>query len=754
VGMRFDPESQAAVDLAKRAIPKGGELDVGTLLAALYHGTEMKERFPELESYLERPKESHKRTPDEVVVAKQLQPILRDLRDDPDTITVEEFFTALIASEAGQEYLMSKGMTEKDVDSVIVALGGPSLSASGWRDSSERESVIDELSIFGRMLTVSELPSRGIVELEKPLRSLIRTLSKMRRRNAMVIGHAGTGKSALVYELSRRLARQDESVPARLRDLDIFELSPAFLRAGAGVVGEYDKRIKKLLEILQEHPKVVLFVDEIHSLLQSSMHERGPFTEANETFKAALARGDFACIGCTTTSEYRFFIERDTALARRFSIIKIDPPSPETTVGILHARRPGMLEYYSPLRIPDEMLERTVELTEEFIPSRFQPDKSIQLLDEACAYCVTAEPPVEEVGEEALWSALEDIIGHSIARAEKIEEEALFEKLRAKIIGQDDTLRGIVRAFVAGLGAWVKKSRPRGVFFFAGPTGVGKTETAVMLSEVLGGGRESLVRVDCNTLQGVHDPGPALHILLGVPPGYVGYVRGQGGLLSKIRDKPESIVLFDEIEKAHPGVGKVLLQIIDKGNVEDNDGNFLDFRRAYIIFTTNAGCVYDSHQLGFDRSGASAVTSPRVDTEALKAELRSLGLGEEFLGRISHWFTFQGLDVDSVEKIIELQLGRLRRTAEELGYELAWDTDIVGYLSSQWQPRFGVRHLTTILRNRIEEQLSVADAQGELKGVTKIYLEVLDTIDKEEARRFAGVAERELQGDTLIINLA
>lgn len=752
--MNFDPESRAAVDLAKRAIPKGAELDLGTLLAALYHSTAIKERFPQLGSYLDLPEEVRKRTPKEVDVAEPLQPILDDLLEDPDTVTPEEFFTALIESEVGQEYLMSQGMSEKDLDSVMVALGGPGLTGSDWRDSPERESVIDDLSTFGRMLTVSELPSRGIVEMEKPLRSLIRVLSKMRRRNAMVIGHAGTGKSALVHELSRRLARQDASIPARLRDLDIFELSPAFLRAGAGIVGEYEKRLKKLLGILQEHPKVVLFVDEIHSLLQSSMHERGPFAEANETFKAALARGDFACIGCTTTSEYRFFIERDTALARRFSIIKIEPPSVTATVGILHARRPRMLEYYSPLQIPDEVLERTVELTEEYIPGRYQPDKSIQLLDEACAYCVTADRPAEEVGEEALWSALEDIIGHSVVRSEKLDEGELYEKLRSKIIGQDETLRRIARAFVAGMGAWVKKTRPRGVFFFAGPTGVGKTETAVVLSKILGGGRESLVRVDCNTLQGVHDPGPALHILLGVPPGYVGYVRGKGGLLSRIRDKPESIVLFDEIEKAHPGVGKVLLQIIDKGNVEDNDGNFLDFRRAFIIFTTNAGCVYDSHQVGFDRSGASTVTSPKVDTEALKAELRGLGLGEEFLGRISHWFNFQGLQVDSIEKIIKIQLDRLRQKAHEMRYELAWDADIVSYLSSQWQPRFGVRHLTTILRNRIEEQLSVADAQGELKGVKKIYLEVLDTIDEDEARRFAGVAERELQGDTLIINLA
>ncbi len=752
--MNFDPESQTAVDLAKRAIPKGGELDLGTLLAALYHSTAINERFPQLGSYLEMPQETRKRTPKEVDVAEPLQPILDDLLDDPDTITVEELFTALFESDICHEYLMSRGMSEKEIEAIMVALGGSRISGSDWRNSPERESVIDDLSQFGRMLTATELPSRGMVEMEKPLRSLIRTLSKMRRRNAMVIGHAGTGKSALVYEFARRLFRGDESIPPRLRDLDVFELSPAFLRAGAGVVGEYDKRIKKLLGILQEHPKVVLFVDEIHALLQSSMHERSPFTEANESFKAALARGEFACIGCTTTSEYRFFIERDTALARRFSIIKIEPPSAEVTIRILHARRPPMLEYYSPLHIPDETLERTVQLTEEYIPGRFQPDKSIQLLDEACAYCATAEPPVEEVGEEALWTALEDIIGHSIVRSEKIDEAELFERLRAKIIGQDETLRGIARAFVAGLGAWVKKSRPRGVFFFAGPTGVGKTETAVLLSKILGGGRESLVRIDCNTLQGVHDPGPALHILLGVPPGYVGYVRGKGGLLSRVRDKPESIVLFDEIEKAHPGVGKVLLQIIDNGNVEDNDGNFLDFRRTFIIFTTNAGCVYDTSRVGFDRSGAPPTTSPHVEMEALKAELRALGLGEEFLGRISHWFSFQGLKVDAVKKIIEIQLDRLRQRAEEMAYELAWDTDIVPYLSSQWQPRFGVRHLSTILRNRIEEQLSVADAQGELKGVTKIYLKVLSTTDEDEAHRFAGVAERELQADTLVINLA
>jgi ATP-dependent Clp protease ATP-binding subunit ClpA len=758
--MNFDTEAQAAVDLAKRAVAKGASLDLPTLLAAVYCSTPLKERFPQLAKCLTAPGERRGRTPVEVDVDEALQPILDELADSGEVVTADDLAAALLDSEAGGQWLRARGLGEDDLAAVLRGLAGIEPAPGGtpvstWRGSSERDEAIAALSSFGRMLTVGEPPYKGGVEFEKPVASLVRTLCKMRRRNALILGQPGTGKSALVYELARRLVRGDASIPARIRDLDIFELSPAFLRSGAGVVGQYDERVKKLIQTLSAHPKIVLFVDEIHSFLQSSMHERGPFSDANESFKAALGHGDFACIGCTTTAEYRFFIERDQALARRFGIIRLEPPTPEAAVRILQARRPAMAKYYDPLRIPDAILERAVELTEQYLPGRFQPDKSIQLLDEACAYCVTVEPPLGEVTEDALWNGLEDIIGHSIARSATITEEDLFGQLRAKIVGQDETLRGITRAFVAGLGGWGKGSRPRGVFFFAGPTGVGKTETALLLSKVLGGGGESLVRIDCNTLQGGHDAGPALHILLGPPPGYVGYVRGQGGLLSKVRDNPECIVLFDEIEKAHPGVGKLLLQILDAGHAEDNDGNRLDFRRAYVVFTTNAGCTYDRQpSIGFAGTDAPELGSPSVDIGALKTDLRLVGLGEEFLGRISHWFSFQGLGATSIRQVIQLQLERLRRTAEERGFVLAWEPAIVDHLGARWQPRFGVRHLTTILRNRIEEQLSVAEAQGDLQGVTTIRLTVLETTDAEAARGFVGFATRERRGDTMIVHLA
>ena len=304
------------------------------------------------------------------------------------------------------------------------------------------------------------------------------------------------------------------------------------------------------------------------------------------------------------------------------------------------------------------------------------------------------------------------------------------------------------------MGGWAKRSGPRGVFLFGGPTGVGKTETALVLAKILGGGQDTLIRVDCNTLQSSsQESGPAINRLLGVPAGYVGYARGQGGILSRIRDLPESIVLFDEFEKAGPAVGKLLLQIIDDGQVEDVDGNLLDFRRSFIIFTTNAGCIYDQRQMGFNAEQGTERQTPTADLDSLKRDLRALGLGEEFLARMTHILLFRGLDRDSIEEILRRQLEGLRKTSELKGLKLMWESDLILHLTSQWQPRFGVRFLSTILRHRIVEQLGIADAQGELKGVKGIRLEVTKADEKQSVSSLAGLATRRLEGDTLIIGV-
>jgi ATP-dependent Clp protease ATP-binding subunit ClpA len=255
---------------------------------------------------------------------------------------------------------------------------------------------------------------------------------------------------------------------------------------------------------------------------------------------------------------------------------------------------------------------------------------------------------------------------------------------------------------------------------------VGKTQVALALAEILGGGRESLIRVDCSTLQGSgYDSGPAINRLLGVPPGYVGYARGQGGILSRVRDHPESVVLFDEFEKADPGVGELLLRILDEGRVEDVDGNLLDFRRTYIIFTSNAGCVYESRPApGFSQSIAARSGDPQVTPESLWRDLRALGLGEEFRNRIPHVFLFRALDPEAIWAIIALHLDHLARKTAAQGIQLVWDESGISYMAGYWDQRLGARNIKAIVRSAVEEQLKVAHAAGELEGITRIELSV------------------------------
>ena len=726
VALNLDAESRAALALAKRTVPAGGELDARALIAAFYHGTSLRERWPGLHARVPEPKPLCDEAPEKLPVEQGLRPVLGRLALRGEPVTAEAFLHAVCASEPGQSALAAFGIEATARAELLRSLqgerpeGAPGAPGS-WRGSQERRRALEALAAYGRTLTAIDLPSRAMAEMEGPIAALLRTLAKRRRRNAILVGPPGTGKSAVIYELARRLRAGDPSIPASLRDLDLFELSPSFLRAGASVVGEYEARIKALLEVLTSHPKIVLFVDEIHALLQSSIHGRTPFSDANESFKSVLGRGEITCLGATTPAEYRHFIEPDGPLARRFKVIRLEPPAHAAMLRILAARRPDTEAYYHPLRIPDAMLARTIALSDAYLPSRFQPDKSIQLLDDACAWCVTQSPPLPELTEAALWAAIEDGIGRSIVRSEALTEETVLMRLHERIIGQEQALRGIARALVAGLGGWGIGSRPRGAFFFCGPTGVGKTEAALRLADILGGGRDALVTVNCNLLQSAgHDAGPVTNILLGAPPGFIGYARGQGGLLSQVRERPESVVLFDEIEKADPSVGKLLLQILDDGKIEDADGSVLDFRRAFIVFTTNAGCAYGA-RLGF---GAGGRDVPRGDVESVRADLRSLGLGEEFLGRISHWFVFESLDGAEIREVIRRQLEKLHGAADTRGFALEWEPAVVEHLAIAWEPRFGVRHLLAILRHRSNEHLSGADGQGELRGGERVRLAV------------------------------
>ncbi|HUT88602.1 MAG TPA: AAA family ATPase [Thermoguttaceae bacterium] len=762
---KFDTACQSAIDLAKSSLSDDSRLDVAPLLDALYYGTHLKEQMPDLGGYFQRPN-PRRDPPDKVPLSDSLKPLIGALRTRP-TVTAEELFLVLIKSEPGRKILASRGMPGdrlSQMESALASTGaqaGPSAGPSGpaepqsWRSSPERKKAMAELGSYGRMLTDQEPPNRGRREMDRPLGALVTVLSKMKRHNAIVVGYPGTGKTALVYELARRIIHHDSSIPERLHEYDVFELSPTFLRSGASVVGQYEERIRKLIGVLSKHPKIILFVDEVHSLFQTGVHGGGPFSDANETFKGVLSRGEISCIGCTTLAEYKHAIEPDGALARRFELIRVDPPSAEVTLRILESRLPAVEKHYAPLRVPEDALRKTVELTEEYLPGRHQPDKSIQLLDQACAWCATKQPEATEVGEEALIQALEHSLGHRVVLPEQLTEKEVYRRLAEKIIGQDVVLHEIARAFTAGLGNWSRRKGPRGVYLFGGPTGVGKTEVAQLLAVILGGQRDALIRIDCNTLGGSgYDGGPTRNILLGVPPGYVGYARGQGGLLSKIRDLPASVVLFDEFEKAGPEVGELLLRIIDEGRSEDVDGNLLDFRRSYIIFTSNAGCTYDHSTMGFPTTDEEEEDLPTVDRGALLEELhRRVGLGQEFTARLSHMFLFQALSAQAIRQVLAMQLERLSETAEVRGYRLTWEPDLIDHLASQWQPRFGARFASAMLRNRISEQLSVAETQGELVGVAEIHLDKLAVSESAELSAATGAVSRERKGDTLFIHV-
>jgi len=462
MGLILDPQSAAARDLAKRAVPEGGTLDIVLLLAALYHTSGLLRELPQLTEVLPKPPQLHETTPEKVPLSEDLRRVLTELAANVrEPLTPRRWFSELLASEQGQLTLLGSGLPKSQLDSVLSTLGlrtgggaatvndgsPPDFSNDSWRSSPERTEAISALQQFGRMLTQDTSAPRHFVQQDSSLRSLIRALLKRKSRSALVIGPPGTGKTAVVHELARRLATDDESLPERLRGMDIFELSPGFLRAGASMVGEYDARVKTLLETMKKYPRIILFVDEVHSLLQSGMHERGPYTDANEGFKQALNSGEVTLIGCTTTAEYRHYIEADQALAQRFSLVRIDPPSPQATLQILIARLPSITDFYG-LEIAPELLQRVVDLTEEYLPSRAQPRKSIQLLDEACAFC-TADPQRGRVLEEAdLWNGLEETIGHALVQQDDMTADQLYRRLSSKIIGQDAALKAIAQSVV------------------------------------------------------------------------------------------------------------------------------------------------------------------------------------------------------------------------------------------------------------------------------------------------------------------
>ena len=605
-----------------------------------------------------------------------------------------------------------------------------------------------------------------IIGRENELYRAIQILSRRQKNNPCLIGEPGVGKTAIAEGLAQRIANGD--VPAKLINKEIYMLDLTALVAGTQFRGQFEARVKGLIEEVKRAGNIILFIDEVHTLVGTGDSE-GTMSAAN-ILKPALSRGEIQVVGATTFNEYRKYIEKDAALERRFQPVTVEEPSIEETFQMLK----GVKEYYEVhhnVTISDLMLHQAVVLSERYITDRFMPDKAIDLVDEACAcanlrnkiandYLINQykigdlnaqlmeaeteenadferianlktqiaklENDTADVTEEQLHTDVEfNDLAHVIELwtgipAAKIQESdlkklsSLEDALHQKIIGQDEAIKVIAAAVKRSRVQLNKKRRPAS-FIFVGPTGVGKTEIVKVLANELFDTPETLIRLDISEFMEKH----AVSRIIGAPPGYIGYDEA-GQLTEKVRRKPYSVILFDEIEKAHPDVLNILLQILDDGRVTDAHGRTVNFENTIIVMTSNAGSNKSETALGFGKTAEAL-----KDEKAIKA-LEQI-LRPEFLGRVDEIVVFSALDVDALTKISELMLNEIKEPLTDRGIEFSFDENAKSALAqmSVNKPR-GARELRNAIRRNVEDKITDMLVENFDNPPTKIAVSAKD----------------------------
>lgn len=627
------------------------------------------------------------------------------------------------------------------------------------------------LDNFGRDLTLSARENRldPVVGREKETDRIIQILSRRKKNNPVLIGDPGVGKSAIAEGLAQRIA--SNKVPRLLKDKRILTLDIASVVAGTKYRGQFEERMKAIINELQKHPEVIIFIDEIHTIVGAG--NTAGALDASNMFKPALARGEIQCIGATTLDEYRQSIEKDGALERRFQKVLVEATSTEDTLEILRNIK-GKYEDHHLVRYSDAALKACVDLTSRYITDRVLPDKAIDALDEAGAKVHLKEcgvsPRILELEEHAAgkkkemmtaiqnqqfeeaarlrddlgrinseleeanrqWTAQnqanrpevteEDITqvvammsGVPIQKVAQNEMEQLLNMetaLQQRVIGQDEAIRQLVRAIRRNRTGLKDPSRPIGSFLFLGPTGVGKTYLTKALAQYMFNSESAMIRIDMSEYMEKFD----VSRLIGSPPGYVGYEDG-GQLTEKVRRKPYSIVLFDEIEKAHPDIFNLLLQVLDDGQLTDGLGRKIDFKNTVIIMTSNLG----SRQLrefgngvGFQTSakeaGKGAYARSIID-KALKKHF-----APEFLNRIDDIVVFNNLSKENIIRIIDIELGKLEQRLAQSEIRLEISPEAKEFLIEKgWDPDLGARPLRRAIEHYIEDELAEAMVKSEIK---------------------------------------
>jgi ATP-dependent Clp protease ATP-binding subunit ClpC len=660
--------------------------------------------------------------------------------------------------------------SEKIRNEVIRMLSGPggrrqgqgagAGGGAGAQGEAKKSSKL--LDQFGRNLTklAAEAKLDPVVGRETEIERIMQILSRRTKNNPVLIGEPGVGKTAVVEGLAQRITSGE--VPELLKNKQIYTLDLAALVAGSKYRGEFEERLKKVMKEITQRGDIILFIDELHNLVGAGAAEGA--IDAASILKPALARGELQTIGATTMDEYRKYLERDSALERRFQQIKVDEPTTEETEQILKGLR-DRYEQHHKVDITDEALAAAAELADRYISDRFLPDKAIDLVDEAASRMriksMTAPPvyrdledEVEEtrrqkdkaiedqefekaanlrdkerrltnrkreleeqwesgeageraqIGEEEIADIVSMWTGIPVFKLTEAETQKLMrmeDELHKRVIGQHPAIEVVSKAIRRSRAGLKDPKRPTGSFVFLGPSGVGKTELARTLAEFLFGDEDAMVRVDMSEYMEKH----AVSRLVGSPPGYIGYDEG-GQLTEAVRRKPYSVLLLDEIEKAHPDVFNILLQILEDGRLTDAQGRTVDFRHAIVIMTSNIGAqeIARNTPLGFSVSDDETGITYEDMKNRIMGELKKV-FRPEFLNRIDEVIVFHKLTKDEIKQIIDLLLRRIRESMAERELQLDLTDDAKELLVDKgWDPAMGARPLRRAIQRYIEDPLA------------------------------------------------
>ncbi len=647
-------------------------------------------------------------------------------------------------------------------------------SSSGSANPSAKQESAPTLMQYGRDLTAAARAGEldPVIGRSEEIERIIQILSRRTKNNPVLIGEPGVGKSAVAEGLAQKIA--EGNVPELLRGKRIVSLDLAGMLAGAKYRGEFEERMKNVMDELKRDRSIILFIDELHTLIGAGAAE-GAIDAAN-ILKPALARGEIQCIGATTIDEYRKHIEKDAALERRFQPVQVGEPSKEEAVAILKGLR-DRYEAHHKVRITDEAIEAAVQLSDRYITDRYLPDKAIDLIDEAASRVrirsYTTPPDMKELEAkiQQLNKEKEEAIAHqNFERAAQIRDEErairadmeaqrkawedrrstaqrqvgaeevaqivaswthipvtqltqdesdrllhLEETLHQRVVGQDEAVSAVSRAIRRARAGLKDVHRPIGSFLFLGPTGVGKTELCKALAEAMFGDESALVRIDMSEYMEKF----SVSRMIGSPPGYVGHDEG-GQLTEAVRRKPYSVVLFDEIEKAHPDVFNILLQVLEDGRLTDSTGRTVDFRNTICVMTSNVGAAdveKNSRALGFSSTGKGEMSARSYERmkESMLEELKRT-FRPEFLNRVDELIVFHPLDEENILRIAGLMLGSVAQRLKERGIALSWDDNVLQYLAKEgFDPTYGARPLRRAIQRMVEDDLSEEILSGRIK---------------------------------------